>query len=119
MDVSDLRYPNLVEYVMTRLNLSILGYFGDETTRLHYQHAKHDFYVHNTRDTHQDKYEGVSLNGLKTRILIESQPGAKPTCMHEGYLYLVSIVGFNICYRIWMNNLTGRKFFCFKKKIWC
>ena len=75
------------------------------------------FRWYNDRDVYQDFHYGIEINGFKSTMLGELEPGSKPSCMSLGWYWIISLLGMSPCYRVWFSSLTHKKTFLINKQV--
>ena len=109
-------------FKFTRLECRKDWQCANQVTQNDFDYKKDAFYVRNSRDTHQSKYETMELPGFPNTIknrkemLIESQPGSSKYISGNWYM-LFMLLGCSACYRLHFNTMTQRKKHTFIKEI--
>lgn len=107
----------LEKYKLTKLYCSKTWTFADNETSMDYERKKADFKARNNRDVYQDFFCGIEIDGFKSHLLAEVQPGVKPKCLDTIYYWLWSIFILSACFRHWFDSIVGRKKYTFVKQL--
>jgi hypothetical protein len=111
--------PPLRTYFLTKLDFKLHAHSGDDTTQHEYEEQKDRFRCRNHRDQQYDWREGIEICGMKSRMLCEAEPGARPAMMSLTWYIISSMFGFSLIFRLWMDSKTGKAEYCYDKEVYC